>query len=328
MKNKIKKIIVGILTSGGDSQGMNACIRAIIKGLWKNNISVILIKNGYRGIIKKQFIKNVNYKNIKNTISTGGTIIGSSRLIEFKNIEVRKQAIKNLKKEGISLLIGIGGNGTITGLYKLSQMGFNCIGIPATIDNDWLASDETIGFSTAYTNVVEALDKIRDSASSHNRCMIIEVMGRNCGDIAIYSAMASGADFLLVPEIKINNVETKIIDIVKKRHQNGKNHTIIIATENQYNIASLAKKIEKKTSIVTRSMVLGYIQRGGKPTPRDRFLATIFGSFAVELILKKIYNVAIGIKNNKINYLEFKKALDFKNIQNNDIINLWKNTLF
>ncbi|CAL4321587.1 ATP-dependent 6-phosphofructokinase isozyme 1 [Buchnera aphidicola (Chaitophorus populicola)] len=303
----IKKIAV--LTSGGDSPGMNAVIRSIVRIAYNKKIKVIGILNGYLGLCKNDMIK-LNQSSVSNILNRGGTILGTARYIEFNQRKNREIAINNMKKKGIHALIVIGGNGTYAGAYELFKMNFPCIGIPGTIDNDIYGTDYTIGYNTALETVVQAIDKIRDTSSSHQRISIIEIMGRNCGDLTLFSAIAGGCEFIVIPEIKYN--EQKLIQNIRKNIKLGKKNAIIAITEKICNVKKLAEKIENKTQKETRATILGHIQRGGSPVSFDRILAFQMSLFAIELLLKKKFGQCIGIKNNKLIHYNLNFCTQFK----------------
>ncbi|WP_342252620.1 6-phosphofructokinase [Spiroplasma endosymbiont of Amphibalanus improvisus] len=303
----IKKI--GVLTSGGDSQGMNAAVAGVIKAAFKENIQPYIVKDGYFGLVNN-LIEPATYDFAESIMKWGGTVIGSARLPEFKDLEVRKKAVDNLKKHNIEALVVIGGDGSYMGALKLTEMGINCIGIPGTIDNDIASSDFTIGFDTAINIVVDSLDKIRDTIQSHNRCAVVEVMGRYCGDIAYYAGIASGADVISISENKIS--EADIIDKVKKLKQSNKRSVLVLVSEHLYDVDQLAKDIEKTSGYVSRASVLGHIQRGGIPTALDRFNAFMMGVEAIEQLKQGKGGLCIGIVNNKFIANDITKALDMK----------------
>ena len=285
---------IALLTSGGDSPGMNAAIRAIVKTCLFYNIIPVGIRDGYKGMVQKDLFE-MTYADVDNIIHTGGTILGSSRCIEFLDKSTRSLAIDNLKENEIDGLIVIGGDGTFTGATVLSsEMGIPVIGIPGTIDNDIYGTDHTIGYDTALNTVINAVDKIRDTASSHHRIFFIEVMGRHAGFIAINAALASGAESVLIPEEvpDLNKLVAQIQDQNK-----GKRSSIIIVAEGEQEGGSL-ELINKVSPMLEgfdlRPTVLGHIQRGGSPSAFDRILATRMGSYAVELLLDGQHGVMIG----------------------------------
>ena len=285
---------IALLTSGGDSPGMNAAIRAIVKTCLFYNIVPVGIRDGYKGMVQKDLFE-MAYADVDNIIHTGGTILGSSRCLEFLDKSTRSLAIDNLKENKIDGLIVIGGDGTFTGATVLSsEMGIPVIGIPGTIDNDIYGTDHTIGYDTALNTVINAVDKIRDTASSHHRIFFIEVMGRHAGFIAINAALASGAESVLIPEEvpDLNKLVAQIQDQNK-----GKRSSIIIVAEGEQEGGSL-ELINKVSPMLVgfdlRPTVLGHIQRGGSPSAFDRILATRMGSYAVELLLDGQQGVMIG----------------------------------
>ncbi|CAL4321235.1 6-phosphofructokinase [Buchnera aphidicola] len=317
----IKKIAV--LTSGGDSPGMNAAIRSIVRTSYNNKIKVIGILNGYLGLCENKMI-NLNINTVSNIINKGGTFLGTARYIDFFNKKTRKIAIKNMKKKGIDALIVIGGNGTYAGANELHKMNFPCIGIPGTIDNDVFGTDYTIGYSTALETIVESIDRLRDTSSSHQRISIVEIMGRNCGDLTLSAAIAGGCEFIVIPEIKYN--EKKLIKKIKKSLKKGKKHAVIAMTEHICDVKKLAKIIEFHTKKETRATILGHIQRGGAPVAFDRILASKMGFFSINLLLKRKFGKCIGIKNDKITYHDINHALKFmKKKLNKKLIILSKN---
>ncbi|MBI9036995.1 MAG: 6-phosphofructokinase [Bacteroidales bacterium] len=304
---KIKKI--GVFTSGGDAPGMNAAIRAVVRTGINNDIEVIGILQGYSGMIKGDFVK-METSSVSNIIQRGGTILKTARSEKFFTIEGRQQAFQNLKNVGIDALVAIGGDGTFTGAEIFSkEFDFPIIGMPGTIDNDLYGSDYTIGFDTALNTVVEAADKIRDTAYSHNRLFIIEVMGRDAGFIALQSGIAVGAEDILIPESK-----TYIDSLLSKlRHDWRKNKTsgIIIVAEGDDSGGAfeVAKVInEKCPDFKTRITILGHVQRGGSPSCLDRVLASTLGYHAVKALLKGNHGVMVGRVNNKVVFTPFEKA--------------------
>ncbi|WP_343154579.1 6-phosphofructokinase [Buchnera aphidicola (Pseudoregma panicola)] len=298
---------IGVLTSGGDAPGMNAAIRGIVITGIKSGMEIFGIKDGFLGLYRNK-IKKLNIKIVSDMINKGGTFLGSSRFPEFKEKKNRYIAIKNLKKKNIDSLIIIGGDGSYVGAQKLNEMGISCISIPSTIDNDVSGTDYTIGYYTALETIVKSIDKIRDTSISHKRISLVEIMGRNCGDLTLLSSIAGGCEFLVIPENKISK-EQLLLEILKEI-KNGKKHSIIVITENLYNIQSLAKYIEKKTNRETRATILGHVQRGGVPVVYDRILASRMGSYAIEILKKGFSGRCIGIKNEKIVHNSIKESLN------------------
>jgi 6-phosphofructokinase len=306
---------IGVLTSGGDAPGMNAAIRAVVRKALDADLEVYGIYEGYKGIIDRNF-EQFNRKSVANIINRGGTILGTARFPEFKNPEVRQQAAEILKEEGIEALVVIGGDGSFMGAKFLTDdLGVNCIGLPGTIDNDIPGTDTTIGFATALSTIVEAVDKIRDTSSSHKRANVVEVMGRNAGDLAIYAGLATGAEAVLIPEADV--AKEKIFEKLRDDFQTKKkNHEIIIIAEGvigKRGIESshkLAEEIEEATSMETRATVLGHIQRGGSPVAEDRVLASQFGVRAVELLLEGKGGLCVGIENGVVTEHDIVDALE------------------
>ncbi|TCO68771.1 6-phosphofructokinase [Marinisporobacter balticus] len=313
---------IGVLTSGGDSPGMNAAIRAVVRATIYNGLDVVGIKRGYEGIINGD-IKDLNLSSVADIIHRGGTMLKTARSEAFKTKSGFEKALNVIKIFGIEGIVVIGGDGSFRGAEKLSQVGIPTIGIPGTIDNDLAYTDYTIGFDTATNTVLHAVSNIRDTSTSHGRANIIEVMGRHCGDIALYAGLAGGAESIIVPEEKYS------IDDVCKRLIQGKNrgklHSIILlaegAADNSYEIA---KEIEEKTGIDVRLTILGHIQRGGSPTAFDRILASRMGAKAVELLMQGEKSRVVGIKGNEICDFDISKALSLKKEMNKDLYELAK----
>jgi 6-phosphofructokinase 1 len=291
----VKKIAV--LTSGGDAPGMNAAIRSVTRTALSKGYDVIGVRYGYKGLVEGDFIEFDRFS-VSEKIDKGGTFLRSARYPEFLDVEVQKIAASQLKAQGIDHLVVIGGDGSFRGAAALSHFGIKVIGIPGTIDNDLDYTDYSIGFDTAVNTVVDAVDKLRDTSSSHQRCNIVEVMGRHCGDIAIRSAIATGAKYLATPET--NYTRESLIYDLKRQFANGIKYSIIIMTEHLDNTNELAKFVEAQTGIETRATVLGHIQRGGRPTAFDRSLAVSLGRHAVELIDRGVTNHVVGFRNSHV----------------------------
>lgn len=311
MSDKIKRI--GVFTSGGDAPGMNAAIRAVVRTAVYHNIEVVGIFQGYDGLIKGDF-KRLNVRSVSKILGRGGTILKSARSKEFMTVEGRAKAAAQLKQANIDALIAIGGNGTFTGATIFhEEHGIPVIGIPGTIDNDLFGSDNTIGFDTATNTVVEAVDKIRDTANSHNRLFFVEVMGRDSGFIALRSGLATGAIAVMYPEDDMTIDE--LITILEKGKESNKTSSIVIVAEGDgqggaYDVA--AKVNEKYAEYETRVTVLGHIQRGGAPSAWDRVLASRMGFAAVEGLLEGHSDVMIGVVNDKETYTPLKEAISQK----------------
>ena len=300
---------IALITSGGDAPGMNACVRSIVKTCLYYNIIPFGIYDGFQGMIEKRGTV-LGYEDIDNIIHRGGTILGTARSEEFRTDEGRRKAIEYLKEESIDGLVVIGGDGSFTGAYVLGQeMNVPIIGIPGTIDNDIFGTDHTIGYDTALNTVIEAIDKIRDTASSHHRAFFIEVMGRDAGFIALNAAIASGAESVLIPE-EVTNIDNLVKEI--KEHNKGRRSSIIIVAEGED--AGGAKEIVEKISPLLpefslRFTILGHIQRGGSPSALDRIIATRMGSYSVELLLEGKSNVMIGVYGEELSTCSIEQGI-------------------
>lgn len=312
---------IGVLTSGGDAPGMNACIRAITRQAFKYGLEVFGVRSGYPGLVKGDIFKLTSY-DVSEKLNRGGTFLGTARLPEFKNPEVRQIAIEQLRKFQIDALVVIGGDGSFIGAKKLTEMGVNCIGVPGTIDNDIASSDYTIGFDTALNTVVEAIDKLRDTTSSHYRCNVVEIMGRFCGDLTIYGGLAAGVEDLIIPEKELSIDE--VISRIELAKSEGKSHFIIALSELITDPIELAKKIEEKTGIETRATILGHLQRGGTPTAFDRILASRLGAYAVDLLVEGHGGRCVGIKDNKLVNYDIYDALEMPKKCNLELYELCK----
>lgn len=308
MKEKPKHIAV--LTSGGDSPGMNAAIRAVVRCCAYYDIKCTGIYRGFEGLIEKDF-KSLDARSVKNLINRGGTFLKSTRSELFRTEEGRKTAFENLKSEGIDALVIIGGNGSFKGAEILSkEHDIPVVGIPATIDNDINGTDFSIGYDTALNTVVEAIDKIRDTANSHNRLFLVEVMGRDAGDIAINAGIGAGAEEILIPEENLG--VDRLLKSLEHSRTSGKTSSIVVVSEAQTkskNIFELAEYLEKRLeNYEVRVTILGHIQRGGAPSCYDRVLASRLGIKAVEALLNKKSNVIVGITNQKLTMVSFEVA--------------------
>lgn len=316
---KMKRI--GVLTSGGDAPGMNAAIRAVVrKGIY-HEIEVYGIEYGFQGLMDGR-IKLMNIGSVGDVVQRGGTILYSARSDDFKTEEGQNKAIEQLKKFGIEGLVVIGGDGSFRGAEALTAKGFPCIGVPATIDNDINGTDFTIGFDTALNTIIEAIDKIRDTATSHERTYIIEVMGRDAGDLALWAGLAGGAESILIPEKKENFEQ--IVNRLKRGHERGKKHSIILLAEGVGNGFDYGSKIEEATKLETRVTVLGYIQRGGSPSAADRVLASRLSARSVELLLSGKAGRMVGIEHNELVDYKFDEIFSNEVKVNNDMYNLSK----
>ncbi|WP_374723907.1 6-phosphofructokinase [Calidifontibacillus erzurumensis] len=288
---------IGVLTSGGDAPGMNAAVRAVVRKAIYHGLEVYGIIGGFAGLINGN-IEKLELGSVGDIIHHGGTKLLSARCEEFKTKDGQLKGLEQLRKIGIEGLVVIGGDGSYRGANALSGYGFPCVGVPGTIDNDIPGTQFTIGFDTALNTVISAIDKIRDTAQSHERTFVIEVMGRNAGDIALWAGLAGGAESILIPEEDYDIHE--IIDRLKKSYERGKKHSIIIVAEGVTSGVELGKQIEELTNFDTRVSILGHIQRGGSPTVFDRILASRLGARAVELLMEGKGGRAVGIVNNKI----------------------------
>lgn len=298
---------IGVLTSGGDAPGMNAAIRAVVRTGIYHGIELYGIKNGFQGLMEGKIFK-MEIGSVGDIIQRGGTILLSARSDEFKTDEGQEKGIEQLKKFGIEGLVVIGGDGSFRGAQALTKKGFPCIGVPATIDNDIRGTDFTIGFDTALNTVIEAIDKVRDTATSHERTYIIEVMGRDAGDLALWSGLAGGAESIIIPEKKEDLQD--VVDRLIRGQERGKKHSIIVLAEGVGSGFEFGQKIQEATNLETRVTVLGYIQRGGSPTASDRVLASRLGAFAVELLREGKAGRMVGIENNQLVNYDFDEVFN------------------
>ncbi|HOO80275.1 MAG TPA: 6-phosphofructokinase [Lachnospiraceae bacterium] len=298
---------IGVLTSGGDSPGMNAAIRAVVRKALANGMNVKGIKKGYQGLLNEEII-DMDRHSVSETIGLGGTILGTARCSEFKTEEGIKKAGEICRKHNIDGIVVIGGDGSYRGAQKLSHEGINTIGLPGTIDLDIACTDYTIGFDTAVNTAMEAIDKVRDTSSSHERCSIIEVMGRNAGFIALWCGVANGAEDILLPE-KYDYNEQNIINHIIENKKLGKKHHIIINAEGIGHSTSMARRIEAATGVETRATILGYMQRGGSPSCKDRYYASIMGAYAADLLKEGKSNRVVALKNGAFVDLDIDDAL-------------------
>jgi len=306
MAKEIKTI--GVLTSGGDAPGMNAAIRAVVRTAIARGLKVKGIKKGYHGLLNEEII-DMEAKDVSDIIQRGGTVLGTARCMEFKTAEGQQLGAEICRKHGIDGIVVIGGDGSYRGAQKLSQNGINTIGIPGTIDLDISCTEYTIGFDTAVNTAMEAIDKVKDTSSSHERCSIIEVMGRNAGYIALWCGIANGAEDILIPE-KYDYDEQRIINSIIDNRKKGKNHHIIINAEGIGHSTSMARRIEAATGIETRATILGYMQRGGNPTAKDRYYASIMGAKAVDILLEGKTNRVIGYQHGEFVDFDIEEALN------------------
>ena len=301
---------IAVLTSGGDAPGMNAAIRAVVRTAIAKGLTVKGIERGYAGLLNEEII-DMDAKSVSDIIQRGGTILGTARCLEFKNPEVQKVGADICRKHGIDGLVVIGGDGSYRGAQALARNGINAIGLPGTIDLDIACTDYTIGFDTAVNTAMEAIDKVRDTSTSHERCSVIEVMGRNAGYIALWCGIADGAEDILLPEKYDYNDQGFIDNIIQKKKM-GKKHYIIVNAEGVGDSMEMAKRIEAATGIETRATILGHIQRGGSPTCKDRYYASIMGAYAVDLLIEGKSNRVVGHKNGEFVDYDIEEALAMK----------------
>lgn len=307
---------IAVLTSGGDAPGMNAAVRAVVRTACQRGIKVYGVDRGYTGLIKGD-VHEMNLRSVSDIITRGGTILYSARCPEFKTEEGIQKAVDTCKRVGIDGMVIIGGDGSFRGARDLSLRGIPCIGLPGTIDNDISCTDYTIGYDTCLNTIVQMVDRIRDTSESHDRCTVVEVMGRGAGYLALESGIAVGATSILVPEVEYD-IERDIIARIREFQKTGKRHFIVIVAEGVGGTAEIAKKIEAETGVESRATILGHVQRGGSPTARDRIMASQMGSRAVDLLTQGIGNRVVGIRDNKIvdfdifEALKMTKTIDMK----------------
>ncbi|MBQ6294019.1 MAG: 6-phosphofructokinase [Lachnospiraceae bacterium] len=321
-----KKITtIGVLTSGGDAPGMNAAVRAVVRIGINKGYKVVGIYRGYHGLFKEEF-RELSAFDVRDTVQHGGTILYTARSKRMMQADGPSDAAKILKKHGIDVLVAIGGDGTFRGALEIARCGINVIGIPATIDLDMACTDYTIGFDSAIDTAVDAIDKIRDSGTAHERISIIEVMGRKCGSIALWCGIASGAEEILIPETYDYN-DKALIDRIKEREALGKKQHIIINAEGVGDSEALARRIENATGIEARATILGYMQRGGSPSTLDRVKASLMGEQAIECIIAGRMNRAIIEKNGKIRDMDLEEAVNAKKEPSRDLLGVAKNLI-
>ncbi|XMB73173.1 6-phosphofructokinase [Mycoplasmatota bacterium WC30] len=301
---------IGVLTSGGDAPGMNACVRAVVRTAIHYGFEAYGIYNGYKGLVENN-IHKLERNDVGQILNRGGTILGSSRLESFREKAVRQIGVNNLRAAGINALVVIGGDGTYRGGMALNDMGINVIAIPGTIDNDIASTEYTIGFFTALDTAIDAIDKLRDTSFSHERCTVVEVMGRDCGDLSIYSGIACGAEIVITKETGYN--EEDVLRQVRYAQSIGKRHLIVVVAENITNVFDLAKAIDDSSDYEARASVLGYIQRGGTPSAFDRILASKMGVHAVELLKSGENGQSIYANSLKIGNCPIEEALTATN---------------
>lgn len=301
---------IGVLTSGGDAPGMNAAVRAVVRTAIAKGMTVKGIMRGYNGLIEDDVI-DLTLRSVSDIIHRGGTILYTARSEKFKTDEGTMQAVETCKKHGIEGVVVIGGDGSFRGARKLSLFGIPTVGIPGTIDNDICCSEYTIGFDTAMNTAMEMIDKLRDTAQSHARCSVVEVMGRRAGHVALQTGIATGASVVLVPEVEFD-FEKDVINVIRTQQKTGKKHFIVVVAEGIGGVDEIAKKIEEATGVESRATILGHVQRGGNPTVRDRIMAAEMGNMAVSLLAKGIGNRIVSFRNNAFVDDDIHEALEMK----------------
>ena len=311
---------IAVLTSGGDSQGMNTVVSIIVRLAQQRNIKVFGVKSGYKGLYEDNFVE-LDLDAVENVSCKGGTFLKTARFVEFKKLDVVAKSIENLKKRNIDALIVIGGDGSFRGAKQLQDMGVNIIAIPATIDNDLRYTNYSLGFDTAVNNATSHIENVKQTMSSLDRGVVFEVMGRYCGDIALYSACACACDVIAVPEKPIT--ESELIEKVKEKYALTKRPPIVVVAEKMFDIASIAQKLNEQMNVEFKHSVVGYVQRGGEPSVKDRVLALQFGVRAIDLISKGIFNKAIGIMNEEIIETSIDEALHCDYNYNYNLLNLF-----
>ena len=308
---------IAVLTSGGDAPGMNAAVRAVVRAGINKGMRVYGVYRGYNGLLNGD-VQEMNLRSVSDIIGFGGTMLYTARSEEFATPAGIKKAADFCRSIDVSGVVVIGGDGSFKGARALTNAGINCIGIPGTIDNDIACSEYTVGFDTAMNTALQMVDRIRDTAQSHDRCSIVEVMGRRCGDIALQTGIATGATAILVPEIPYN-IERDVIQRIVNTQKTGKKHFIIVVAEGVGKVAELANYIENRLGIETRATILGHVQRGGSPTLRDRVVASEMGFRAVELLEKNLGNRVVAMKDGKIIDLDINEALDLQRVFDEDL---------
>lgn len=308
---------IAVLTSGGDAPGMNAAVRAVVRAGINKGMRVYGVYRGYNGLLNGD-VQEMNLRSVSDIIGFGGTMLYTARSEEFATPAGIKKAADFCRSIDVSGVVVIGGDGSFKGARALTNAGINCIGIPGTIDNDIACSEYTVGFDTAMNTALQMVDRIRDTAQSHDRCSIVEVMGRRCGDIALQTGIATGATAILVPEIPYN-IERDVIQRIVNTQKTGKKHFIIVVAEGVGKVAELANYIENRLGIETRATILGHVQRGGSPTLRDRVVASEMGFRAVELLEKNLGNRVVAMKDGKIIDLDINEALDMQRVFDEDL---------
>lgn len=318
MSQKLNSIAV--LTSGGDAPGMNAAVRAVVRSAINKNIQVYGVRRGYNGLLTGEVVQ-MNLRSVSDIIHRGGTMLCTARSPEYNTPEGVKKAAEYCRSLGVNGVVVIGGDGSFRGARDLSGAGIPCVGIPGTIDNDIACSEYTIGFDTAMNTALEMVDKIRDTAQSHDRCSVVEVMGRRCGDIALQTGIACGATAILVPEKPVD-LDKMVVQKILDTKATGKRHFIVVVAEGVGHTEDIAKYIEEKTGIESRATILGHVQRGGSPTLRDRVVASAMGHHAVELLSSGIGDRVVALQGGNIVDLDITEALDMKRVFDEELYNI------
>ena len=300
---------IAVLTSGGDAPGMNAAVRAVVRTACKNGMKIYGVIRGYNGLISGDFIE-MDLRSVSDIINRGGTILHSARSVEFATEEGMRKAIRTCQEWGIEGVVVIGGDGSFRGARDLSERGIPCVGIPGTIDNDIACCDYTIGYDTCLNTIMEMVDRLRDTSESHDRCTVVEVMGRRAGYLALNSGIAVGATAILIPEVEFD-IEKHVIERMESTQRTGKKHFIIVVAEGVgVNIDELAKEIQARTGVESRSMALGHVQRGGYATAKDRVMATRMGNRAVKLLMNNIGNRVVAAQKEEVVDYDIFEALN------------------
>lgn len=313
---------IAVLTSGGDAPGMNAAVRAVVRTACENGIKVFGVIRGYNGLINGDFIE-MDLRSVSDIIHRGGTKLYSARSTEFATEEGMRKAIRTCKEHGIEGVVVIGGDGSFRGARDLSERGIPCVGIPGTIDNDIACCDMTIGYDTCLNTIMECVDRVRDTTESHDRCTVVEVMGRRAGYLALNAGIAVGATAILIPEIEFD-IKKDVIERMQRTQRTDKKHFLVVVAEGVgVDVTELAKEIQAKTGVESRACILGHIQRGGSPTVQDRVLATRMGHYAVkELLMKGIGNRVVASQNGKVVDFDIFEALNMTKHIDEDLYNI------
>lgn len=312
---------IAVLTSGGDAPGMNAAIRAVVRTACENGIKVYGVVRGYNGLINGDFIE-MDLRSVSDIINRGGTVLYSARSVEFSTEEGMRKAIRTCQEHGIEGVVVIGGDGSFRGARDLSERGIPCVGVPGTIDNDIACCDYTIGYDTCLNTIMEMVDRLRDTAESHDRCSVIEVMGRRAGFLALNAGIACGATSILIPEVEFD-IEKHVIERMKKTQRTDKKHFIIIVAEGcDVDCRALVSEIQAKTGVETRYTELGHVQRGGHPTVKDRVMATRMGNYAVKLLMNNIGNRVVAAQKEEVIDFDIFEALNMSKSVDMELYNI------